>query len=229
MPNSDANITRTELILDSMARLGVTSPSNEEKAQAVRILNAKIKEIDEQGRWLWAISNTETTLDIVAGTSIYTVGTPPSGIASGILELEQFQFLIGTNYQPVDIISKTESISTYERESSSSGDPIFVHLEEAADLADQRLILYPTPNAARTGKYIYRRRLYDFDNASDNPDFPLGWNIKLQKILAGELAIYYLPEDRAQVHIAIGESEMAKARAANESKQGTVAQVAHYF
>lgn len=186
MPTSTSTITRTELIRRAFRRIGVRNPSTQAQADAVALLNDIVKGIDRRGRWLWTVSNTETNLTLVNGTRSYGAATPPTGIQSDILELENVELYIGTSYVPIDIVDKTESLTTFERE--GTGQPVKVHLAQAPELDDQRMHFFPTPNAAFTAKYTYRRPLYVFTNASDNPDFPQEWNIPLAKVLSSELA-----------------------------------------
>lgn len=227
MPNSDANVTRSNILRLAFAQIGNTNASANDNADAVTVLNAKIKEIDEQGRWLWAVTNTESSLTLSNGTSAYDTGASPTGIATDILEFEKVQLLVGTSYIPIDIIPKTESLFTWERE--ASGQPYLVHLEVKPLMTSQKAHFFPTPDSAYAVKYNYRRRLYDFDLPSDNPDFPPGWQLKLVRILAGELAAFYLPLSEASGHIALGAQAEEKGRQANKDKADPTPQLAEYF
>ena len=227
MPNSDAKLTRTQIINLAFKQIGNTNPSADESAEAVTVLNAKIKELDEDGRWLWSVSNTESTLTTVSSQRSYATGATATTITTGILELESVQLLSGSNYTPIDIISKTDSLTTYEREGTA--EPYLAYLETAPLLADQKLHLFPTPNAAYTLKYTYRRRLYDFDSATDTADFPAGWDLKLVKILAAELSTLYLPLSEASGHLTLGKDSEERGRAANSEKYTPTRQVAEYF
>lgn len=186
MPDSNATITRLELVKRAYRRCGLDNPSTNRIAQAVAVLNDKLKELDAEGRWLHTITNTESTLTLSSGTRSYSAGTGAANIAQYIVEFERVDLLIGTTYHPLTIIDKTTALSTYDRE--GTGQPYLVHLEKSALRTSQKAHFFPTPNGTFTVKYTYRRALYDFDNSSDNPDFP-GWaNQPLVKILAAEIA-----------------------------------------
>lgn len=150
------------------------------------LLNAIVKELDTEGRWLWTVSNSESSLTISSGTRSYVTGTASNTIATNILALERADLYIGTSYTPLTIFDKSESIGTYLRE--GTGQPVGCFLETAPVMTSQKLHFFQTPNGTYTVKYTYRRRLYDFDNATDNPDFPQDWEQKLVKGLAFELA-----------------------------------------
>lgn len=52
-------------------------------------------------------------------------------------------------------------------------------------------------------RYVIKRPLYDFDNASDNPDMPQGWGRYLSKRLAFDMSASY--------HLVLDERQMLKA------------------
>lgn len=190
MANADHNLTRDELVRESLAMLGVNSPSTNEIARAVDKLNSLMKLIDVEGRWLWAIDNTESTLSLVVGQSEYAAGTGVSLIKTDILDLEYVAVLENSNDRnPIEIMRKTESMYTSLKD--DDGEPIRVFLEKAPLLEDNKMIFYPVPNVAFDVVYTYKRRLYDFDLASDNPDMPAEWQIPLQYNLAYHLSFSY--------------------------------------
>ena len=227
MPNSDANITRSELVTLSFDRIGVTNPSNEDNARAVKLLNLKLRELDELGEWAWAVSNTPTTLTLVSSQRAYATGATATTIATNILQLERVEIVQGTTLRPLRIISKPESISTWARENTA--EPTDVFLEVAPLMTSQKMHFLPTPNAAYSVQYYFRRRLYDFDLASDNPDMPPGWGLKLVKILADELAPFYVPQAEWAGHRVDANDAIQKGRAANEGKSDPTPQRAVYF
>src|SRR6185369_17002519 len=106
MSTNNANLTRDRLVRRALKRVGNTEPETSQIAEAVETLNIKIKELDERGKWLWAINNVETSLTLVASTSSYTVATPPTGIASDILDLNTFALYIGSQHVWLSILDK---------------------------------------------------------------------------------------------------------------------------
>lgn len=192
---STETVTRTQLINMALRRVGNGSPSTDEVNNAVLALNMMLKKLDVSGRWLWAISHTATSLTTVASQAAYSVGDGASNIATNILALEHVDWVQGATDTKVDIIDKARALDNPYR--SDTGQPIEVFLETAALQANQRMIFFPTPAAAYSIEYYYRRRLYDFTAATDNPDFPGEWVDTLKKALAADLAPEYgltLPE-----------------------------------
>jgi hypothetical protein len=230
LSNSDATITRTELIKRAFRRIGIWTPSTNDLSNAVGLLNDVVKMIDVHGKWLWAIDNTPTALTISSGTQSYSVGTAPTGIASYILELIRMELVIGTALFPLRIIDKDESVKSWERESSANGQPYLCYLEKRAPMSAQKIWVYPSPNANYSAQYTYRRRLYDFDNASDNPDFPQDWNQRLAVILAFHLAPEYgYPEEKLGTLKTLADEALKGGIAANTEERDSVSVPVEYF
>lgn len=228
MANSDSTITRQNLIKRAFRRIGIDTPSPSKQALAVPLLNAIVKELDTEGRWLWTVSNSESSLTISSGTRSYVTGSTATTIATNILALERVDLYIGTSYTPLDIIDKSESISSHLRE--GTGQPVACFLEVAPVMTSQKLHFFQTPDATYTVKYSYRRRLYDFDNASDNPDFPQDWEQRLVKGLASELAPEYgLPLVEQEKLKRDWEEEKRKGLAANAEVVSPTRQRGVYF
>lgn len=214
MPDSNAVITRSRIIQRAFRRVGKFNPTTQETALSVELLNMIVKNLDEEGRWLWAINNTPTNLNLVAGTQTYSVGTVPSGIANNILKLENFELVQGANLVPLQILTKTEAVETALRE--SNGTPSAVYLETATNMLNQKIWVYTNPTSNDTAQYYYRRRLYDFDNANDNPDFPQDWGLRIIAVLTFELSKEY-------GGINPTERELMRADAENAINQGIAA------
>jgi len=187
---SDFTYTRNELIEMALSAIGVTEPTNDEYALATKVLNAMVRHLDAKGQWLWAIDNTESTLTLVAGQQEYGTGATATTISTNILKLEKAAVLIGTDRQPLTILTKRDALKTPLQDESNS-QPVACYLERAALRANNVLIFYPTPNQAYTVKYQFRRPLYDFDLPTDNPDFPSDWFMPIQKMLAYELSPHF--------------------------------------
>lgn len=221
-------ITRTELVDAALRMLGNHYPSQTDRSNAVQTLNMRLRVIDTKGRWFWGISNTETTLTLTSGNRSYSVATAPTGIASNILDLELFQLWDGVGYTPVRIVSKEESLNTWERE--GTGQPYLVFLERGLTAASNKIHTFPTPDATYTAKYTYRRRLYDFDLTSDNPDLPQDAYDFLKKDLASQLAPEYgksLPE--IQLLSALADKALEDLRAANTQHYDIQPVATEYF
>lgn len=214
MPTSTATITRDKLVKRSFRRIGIKNPSTNDMVNAVELLNDKVKEIDVNGKWLWAISNTPSTLTLVANQRSYATGITATTINSNILSLERVELVEGTTLTPLNIIGKTESIETSLRE--NTGKPVAVFLEQATAMASNKMHFFQTPNSAYSVQYYFRRRLYDFTSASMNPDFPQDWAQRLVKILSYELAPEYgIPLQEREVLRLEMQSSLMQGQASN--------------
>lgn len=191
MANSDHTATRNDIVKGALRRLGNSNPSTEDISNAVVSLNDLVRLIDYDGRWLWAIDNAETQLNIVAGTRTYTFTSgsnePPAGIAGNILTLETF-FLERSPSQRIriEIWGKTQSLNS--RLLEKTGEVRAVYLESGTTFPTNKIHAFPTSSRNETAKYSYRRALFDFDNPNDNPDFPQGAIRPLKIILAADLS-----------------------------------------
>lgn len=231
MADSNSTITRDQLIRAAFRRIGMDSPSVNEKALGAERLNDVVAELDPEGRWLWAISPTETSLTLVVGTRSYAVGSPPTGIAPYIQSLETVVIYRGGGTQriPLRIIPYSELLASCELE-TTSGEPYMVALEVTADPANQKLHFLPTPSVADTIKYTFQRMLYDFDAASDAPDFKRSMRLSLIKILASELAPDYgVPSGDRQLLLVEADAAKRKMLSHNAQRTTPTRVVADYF
>jgi hypothetical protein len=186
--NSDFSVSRDEIIRAAFRRIGIRTTTPDHLSIGAFSLNLAIAELDDEGRFGWTHSPTESTITLANGTRTYTVGVGASNIPDYMLKLETFSLLIGSRYVPLDIITRNEAVETWLRE--GTGQPIAVYLECKADPTDNVLHVFQTPNSAYTGKFTYRRMVYDFDGANDKLDFPVKWGraviLATAEILAGD-------------------------------------------
>lgn len=190
MATNDFNLSRTELVKAALRRLGNSRPDSIAQANAVEALNLLIRQKDESARWFWAISNTETSLTTVADQRTYATGATSTTIATNIVGIENLQiYTSGTYDPPLTELSKSESMNTFYRE--GTGRPLEFHLQKGTLPSANVLHLFPTPDAAYTLKYNYRRSLAEFDASTDNPDVPQHAFITLIALLAHYLAPEY--------------------------------------
>ena len=197
---SDATLTRTNLICLALSMIGVSEPDNTDQALGVQLLSVLTRHLDARGTWLWTMSSEPSTLNTVSGQSAYTAYNPPlisppgqlpTEINNDILKLEHAETKDGSQIrQQLIILDKQSSFRTYYKDDLSS-EPLAVHLQTSVDRKLNKLIVYPTPNASYTIDYYYRKPLFDFDSASDNPDFPQDFFLPLVKLLASELCPHY--------------------------------------
>lgn len=205
MPNSNFRLTRDDIIRAAFRRCGIRNPTatmiNTDGAVALNVL---VQELDGEGRFLWTRSTTESSITLSASTRTYTVGVGAGNIPDYMLALETFDLYVGTSYEPLEILKKKEAAKTFLRE--STGKPVAVFLEVKADPTNNVLHVFQTPNGTYTGKFTYRRMLYDFDAVSDNPDFMPKWNraliLGVAVTLAGENGVPDLADIVAEYNIA---------------------------
>jgi len=183
-------VTRNDLVTGALSMLGIVEPQNTDTALGIKVLNSLIRNLDAKGTWLWAISNTQSTLTTIASQSTYTTGVAATNISANILKLEYAAVRIGTDDEPLVILDKYSALKTHLKTDTAS-QPLACYLERANQTSDNKLIIYPTPNSAYSIKYNFRRPLFDFSAADENPDFPAEWFLPLKKILAYELSYDY--------------------------------------
>lgn len=192
---STYNQNRLTIEKRALRRLGVTNPSQDELSYATEAFQALIKKLASKAPWIWNVSNTESSLTTVSSQREYSAGTAATNIATDIWDIERIDVLVGTTYKPIDLISKKESLSTYERE--GTGEPYLAYLERATTPATNSLHLFPTPGSAYTIKYTYQKVLSDADNTTSNLDFPPQALTDLSILLAADLADEYGAPDLA--------------------------------
>ena len=114
-------------------------------------------------------------------------GTGPSNISANIWRLVKVEkFLSPESFDPIRIIDSPQRLTTVEREGTA--EPQWAYLRRAPKLVDQSLDFLKTPNTVLTYNLTFRRRLFDFTAAGDNPDFPGEWNLALAYAIANELS-----------------------------------------
>lgn len=231
MSNSDSTLTRDRIIRRAFKRVGLDSPSTTEMADGAEVLSDVIAELDPEGKHLWTISNTESKLTLVSGQRSYAVGTGAANIPNYIQAIQSIVIEDGVGSRtPLRLIDKNESLTTWELQNSSVGDPYLAYLEIASDPADQKLHFFPTPSAALTIKFTYQRMLYDMDAASDTPDLLRSMRLSLIKILAMELAPDFgMPDTSRQILVAEGEQAKRKIKEHNHEQVDPVSVVAKYY
>lgn len=208
---ADFDVTREDLLDLSLSLLGVNEASPDDRSLAIKVLNSLVRHMDARAEWLHAIDQTDSTLTLVADQAEYATGATSTTIATNIVRLEYAAVLIGGDREPLHIFDTKQGLRT-PLEDDSNAQPIAVHLERNKLLTDNKMIFYPTPNAAYSVVYNYRRPLYDFDTSTDNPDVPGEFVLPLQKLLAAQLAPHFgIPLTERQLLLAEGEREFQQA------------------
>lgn len=226
---SDFDVTRTELVDMSLGKIGVADPGQSDRVLGINLLNTLIRNLDARGDWLHAISNTESTLTTIANQQAYAAGSGASLIATNIVRLEYAAVVIGTRREDLILFDKQTSLRT-RLQDDTNGQPIAVHLETAKLRSSQRMLFYPTPNSAYSIVYKFRRPIYDFDTASDNPDFPSQFILPLSRLLAYELAPHYgTPLQERQLLLAEGEKSYIETVAGLSDRPAYIAVKTEYY
>lgn len=216
---STFNISRDDLVRKALRRVGVKNPSVSELQDAVSSLNYLIKKLDVAGNWLWTISTTETQLNTQVGVQTYGTGAPPIFIPADIIMLNAMAVIQGQYRYYLRIVDKFESTVTMEKD--RQGMPLLAYLDKGVTMIQNKLWIYPTPTQVWNIVYTFRRRLYDFVNPADNPDFPQEWFMPLSIYLASDLADSYgldLPERQWLNQRAVDEIKSLKAANAESVK-----------
>ncbi len=242
---ADSHLTRNELIELAYEDIKVKAEGEPLSADllltGIKKLNLIMREYDLAGKHLWAISQTPTTIPLVANTFVYTSA---NGLPTNILSIVEASYGNGSGSDtPLEILTTEQ----YERIGNKAeiGDPRFLFLTENTALASKTLYVSPTLSSVNTQSVVngtnavikrcirshtadstnrpitganhllywedggsspgtwttgtsytapqlvrlwFKRPLYDFDAADDNPDMPQGWAHWLQQELAIRLS-----------------------------------------
>lgn len=194
--NSDFTITKRQLIERAYRMVGALRSGEAASAAMMKdanhVLNGVIRELDRKKIGLWVMKN--STFTTIAGQAAYTSS---NGIPTDILMLESALYVVNSaDERHLERYGYTD----YEKinDKTHAGDPTKIFIDEQLDLSLKTIKFYPTPNQAKTVKLRYRRRSYDFDSDSDNPDFPGEYFSMLAHLLASELSEEY-PVDKDKV------------------------------
>lgn len=206
MPSLDLRMTRDAIIKAAFRRIGIKRPSADQIAtEGIEALMLAILEVDQEGKYLWTIDNTESEIELALGERSYTVGVGDDEIPDGMLALETFELYSGGQYTPLEILTKDESLTTTLRE--GTGQPVAVFLEVKANPSENVLHVFQTPNADLVARFTFRRFLQGFSSPSEKGDFPPKFNraviLSTAEILAGEFGAPDLGDIVAQKDAAI--------------------------
>lgn len=187
--SSDFTITKRQLLERSYRMVGALRSG--ESADAAKmsdgsiVLNSLIRELDLKRIGLWMMK--ESSFSTIAGTTSYTSA---NGLPTDILRLESGIYVVSSNDERrLEVSGYLEYDKINDK--TTRGDPIKIFLSDESDLSQRTAKLWPVPDAAKTVRIRYRRRVYDFDNDSDNPDFPGEWFSCLAFLLAAEIVEEY--------------------------------------
>ena len=201
--STNYSITRDQIILSALRKLGVVGPADTSSTidsnivtNCAQALNLMIKQWMTEGIKLWTV--TEYTLPLVASQTVYTIG--PTGTSSDLtaerpLRLIQ-AWLRNTEATPdidtpLQILSKQEYNTLGSKYSTGTSNSIY--LNPGKTTSTVYLYLTPDSNAATNYEVIMvvQRPLEDISASGDYPDFPNEWMNSLVWGLADQLAIEF--------------------------------------
>ena len=150
----DFNLTRDQLVEMAYRKIGVLAEgetlSSELSTTGIRTLNLIVRKIDAAGKWLWTISQTPTSLTLVANQFTYTTDNT---LPTNLLELVTVTYRDAVaNDSPVTILTAEgyEAIG----DKIQVGDPCYVYLTEHKTLASKRLFVTPMLSSVNTQSVI---------------------------------------------------------------------------
>jgi len=209
MSTSTYSITRDEIILTALRKLGAVEPGDTAATidsnivtNCAQALNLMVKQWMTEGIKLWTVI--EYTITPVTNQSEYIIG--PSGpdlVADRPLRLIQgvIRNIAVTPYvdTPLQILSKQEYMTLGSK--FSTGIANSVYLNPGSTSASVKLFL--TPDVATSTNYVIiltcQRPIYDISTATTVPDFPNEWMQALVWGLADQLSLEFgLPINHRQ-------------------------------
>lgn len=182
MATYDFRMTRDQIITSALRKLGVVeaggTPTASQTSDAAEALNTIVKSLQNLGVRLWTVEwNTQT---VQSGTANYSLDP--------ILDIQKaFVRRDGTDY-PVQIVTLIQ----YFDEADKADTGMAQYIAFKPDVSSPEFYVYPTPdNSTDVLHFLQVRKLYDFDSATDYPDFQSKWMQALVWNLAAELAPEY--------------------------------------
>lgn len=203
------SVTRDQVILSALRKLGVVEPSDTSAtidsnilANCAQALNLMVKSMVTSGIKLWTV--TELTIPLVSSKTSYTIAPSGADVTSDKpLKLIQ-AFLRNTASTPnIDIplvlISKNEYNTLGSKFSTGTSNSVFMDVGTTSST----VYVFLTPDTITSTNFalhlVVQRPLQDLNSGTDIPDFPIEWMQALVWGLADQLAIEYgLPMNHRQ-------------------------------
>jgi hypothetical protein len=194
--STDFSIDRDGLIEAALRSCGVLDPesgsaSAGQLTTGAEALNLIVKAwSSKHGMPLWALKS--ATITLVADTATYSMSTIGIDRPDRIIQAYRTD-TTSTTDTPMEVITRDEYIQLGNK--ASNGAPILLWWDPQIAVADSDVNLYPTPSTTDASNYTvtfwYHRPFYDFDAATDTPDFPQKWYQAIRWALAEDLAHEY--------------------------------------
>lgn len=214
MPTSesyDYTTTRDQIITAAFRKIGALGDYETIDTQrlnaGIAALNPMIKAFHSQGMPVWALAEQYISFSQWAVNPTVSIG-PGATINQVVKPLKIVQALRRDNTvvtQPIDVPLDIQPYENYELQSSklSRGAPVTFFYQPLGYTG--QISIWPLPDTTwqTNGQlYIrYQRPFQDFDNSTDEPDFPVEWHEALIYNLAVRLAPEYgvAPNDRGML------------------------------
>jgi len=204
MPTSNSynyTTTRDQIITAAFRKIGALGDyeviDTPRLNAGIAALNPMIKTFATKGMPLWAITEQYIPLSTWASGPSVTIG-PGAAINQDIKPLKILQAIRRDNSvvaTPVDVELNIYTYQDYENLSNknSQGTPVHIFYQPGAYTGTIHLWNPPNSYWQTNGQlYIrYQRQFQDFDNSTDEPDFPVEWHEALIYNLAARLAPEY--------------------------------------
>lgn len=175
--------TRNKLIERAFRIVGVLRPgqtlSAGKQAQGEQALQSLIKFWQTDSEFIWTIK--QQTVNLVAGTASYALGTDPK-----VIGVDAAWRVEGTVDMPVRVISWRDYNAIPEK--TATGDVVQVAINNQSS---PTLYVYNTPLNNGTLKLLVLTTVKDLDSAGDLGDFPPYWEEALTYGLADSLCDEY--------------------------------------
>lgn len=202
----DFILTRNELVEESYRKVGILadgeSVTSGQLSTANKKLNLILKSWEGDGVFLW----TYQTESITTTASVSYVAVPTT---NGLSYIESAYYVESSGDE---VRLDRLSIAQYQDipgKTSDRGKPVsFSHR-----ISNNRIYLFPTPDATYTINLFGVRKLADWDTASSTGEFPSRWQAALKYTLSVELAEdYKMPLSEVKYLREVAGFEYMKAR-----------------
>ena len=184
---NDFNMNRDQVIADALTMVGAIKPGGSATGgkldHANRVLNSLVKSIDADGSLIERIVRRTTTTtdgdaDFTTATDVLDIHQPMTYLRSG-----------GTARTHIRAITRADYMRISNR--TVEGVPQF-YLVEKVSPTTVTITLWPVPDATGdTIEYAAAIRVADFDDGSNDPDYPTKFLRALTYGLAADLAPTY--------------------------------------
>ena len=197
--STDFSTNATTLIKDAMLEIGALAadetPTANEESHARRIMNGMIKTWQTSGHNVFRQKRGTITVSSAKGQEAtpYTLG-PSGDLTERPVRIESMRFKPASgNEIPMNKLNRGDYDDLPDK--SLTGTPTNFYFDPQVGTAN--LHVWPIGSTG-TLEFTYQRAIEDFDNGSDEPDFPQEWYEALRFALAARLHGVDFPQDVAR-------------------------------